>query len=291
MKKMDATFICTEQVKNEYIKNRSHAIREISDKSRIELRDELPLLLGNQDEKSQYKELIKDLKELLSNTNRKLDTKAKQNNLGADKIIKQIFKNSEFIKIDDNIVQRAHARFLRGFPPRKNKKDNLIGDAINWEALKTKADLFDDLIIISSDGDFASYINPSEAHEILQNEWESAYGEKLLLYKSLTSFLKEEAEEYFITLDSDRKEAVDLFVNSPAFAFTHAAIVNLTAFSHFDESDISAIVYALKENSQISWISDDVDVKRFYKNFYNNNSESMSNKHIAILKDFYSFVE
>lgn len=288
MEKMDVTFVTTSQVQNEYIKNRSHAIKEVLEKARVELSGELPLLMGSLEEKSKYKNAVKEIKGIISEASRKVENKAKAHNLGLDKTIDGIFQKSEFIPIEDELVSRAHDRFLRGLPPRKNKKDNLIGDAVNWEALKTKADFFDDLIIISGDGDFASFIDPKSPHEILIKEWHENLGDSISLYKSLTSFLKQEVDdEYFISLDSDRLQAVEMLYGSSTFASTHSAIESLKPFNHFDLKECEMIVGALSKNNQVNWISGDSDVSSFYKNFYTHNVEGLSLDQIKILKSEY----
>lgn len=76
-------------------------------------------------------------------------------------------------------------------------------------------------------------------------------------------------KEIISSIDSDIAEAVNALALSGSFSSTHSAISDLSdKIKYLSDEDIQKLIKASVENEQISWISEDEDVKGFFKNIY-----------------------
>ena len=78
--------------------------------------------------------------------------------LPADRLILDIFESSGVTPVDDSVFQRGQMRVGLGNPPKK-KKDDSLGDAINWILLLQSVPEGEDVHVISGDGDFYSVLD------------------------------------------------------------------------------------------------------------------------------------
>jgi len=96
-----------------------------------------------------------------------------------------------------------------------------------------------------------------------------------------------ESERYVVEVDSgeivefkvlhEYSAAVEELTNSYSYALTHAAIAKLTPYIHFlSDEEIINILDAFTQNSQISDIVSDVDVKEFFNALYENKKKVLS---------------
>lgn len=145
-------------------------------------------------------------------------------------------------------------------------KTGSLGDAINWEWLLSQAEHYDDLIIISADGDFESELTPSAPKEFLSREWErNTETGKLTLYKGLPEFLKAHFPDIKLSDEIDKISALEKLESSLSFAATHNAIAKLTKYDDFTDNEISRIAAAYDSNNQVYMIFGDSDVTAFAK--------------------------
>jgi len=193
----------------------------------------------------------------------------KNKKLKADNVVEQLFTNAEEIDYTPEIVERSKLRYDLGNPPGKG---NSYGDALNWECLLTiknnhlgeKYDLY----FISDDKDYVSLIDKNDFNPFLAKEWNKQKGSKILFYKNLTDFFKENYSYIKLADDFERELLVSKLVNSYSF---YNARYNLLALHNFGIGELSneqveRILTASIDNTQINWISGDEDInKMLYK--------------------------
>lgn len=183
--------------------------------------------------------------------------------LKADEVIRELLSAVTVGEVTAEILARAQRRGEVGNPP--GKKDSL-GDGINWEWLLEQQVEFweDELVIISADGDYESELTKGKPREYLWREWSKKNpGCNLVLEKSLTDFLAARFPGIQLAEEIDKMEEIERLENSSNFATTHSAIAALNQYDDFKDAEISRIVAAYLENSQVAWILGDDDVKAF----------------------------
>lgn len=249
-----------QQVADEFWRNRERVIREALDTlSKTKAQQFLPNLVRQSPKVVELREAVSSVNSLVKEIRSDAESEVNGKELAADKLIKQLLKQCE--PVADEVVQTAILRHQLGNPP--GKKDSL-GDAVNWEWLLSKATDFDDLTIISSDGDYESELVPAKPREFLVREWENVapMGE-LTLYKGLPEFLKANFPDIKLSDEIDKFSAIDKFENSFSFATTHRAIAKLNHFDDFTAEEIHRLVGAFMENGQVRSIFGDGDVTEF----------------------------
>ena len=115
------------------------------------------------------------------------------------KVLQRIFKHPSSYnlnresKLRFGIRRLARKRFNLGYPPKK-KKDNSIGDAVNWEwIIQCAIDSGKDIVIVSRDGDYgASYKDKWYINDWLLQEFKQRVSQKrkILLTGKLSEALK-----------------------------------------------------------------------------------------------------
>jgi predicted nucleic acid-binding protein len=181
-------------------------------------------------------------------------------NLKADQIVNELFKKFKPKALSESAIAKALRRQEFGRPPGKSGS---IGDALNWEWLLEIMPEGVDLHIISADGDYESELYPSVSKDYLAREWSSAKKSELHLHKSLLDFLQKCFPEFKLADEVEKVIAIQRLVESFSFAETHKAIQGLQQYGDFSDEQLIKMLTALNENSQISWILGDGDVKPF----------------------------
>jgi hypothetical protein len=169
--------ITTTQVEMEYKKNRQHVIVE-STKSIYQPPSSIviPSFLRESHAKSiksSQEQLSKQTKELKEKTTMLL--REPSQNDPVYKSLQKFFGSKApchfHVDLDDKIKseieEKAHRRFLMGYPPRKGK-DSSMGDSINWEWIIHCANKFScDIIVVSRDGDYGLQFG----NDLVLNDW------------------------------------------------------------------------------------------------------------------------
>jgi rRNA-processing protein FCF1 len=76
-------------------------------------------------------------------------------------------------------------------------------------------------------------------------------------------------KEIISSTDSNIDEIINTLILSGSFSSTHSAISDLSdKIKYLSDEDIQKLIKASVENEQIYWVSEDEDVKEFFKNIY-----------------------
>lgn len=187
--------------------------------------------------------------------------KASTGELKADGLIAKLMAAAKTLEHDPKIIEAARLRRDLGQPPGKRES---LGDQIIWETLLASVAKGQPMTILSRDGDWSSLLT-GQIEPVLAEEWaREKKGATLTLAKTLNEFLKSMDIDVEVSNDPDKEFQVNRLCNSGAFGTTHAAIEKLQSYDHFNPPQVSKMVEAFFENSQVGWISGDSDVNEFY---------------------------
>ena len=181
-------------------------------------------------------------------------------NLVADRLIDDIFSSSEMSPVSRELFEQASMRVALGNPPGKHKS---LGDAINWLILKRDVPPGEDIHVISGDGDFYSALDEDLPHPFLVEEWERELGGKLSVYRTLSSFMKQNFDGVAFSFDKEKEGLIDALSESQSFASTHSIISKLESHAYFSLKEVIRILEAAVENGQFGAIVTDYDVSDF----------------------------
>jgi hypothetical protein len=168
IKKIGSFLIVSDQLFDEFLRNRDtllqNRIRKFKNSELNELNDPIKKLTDN---------LAKESQEMLESPEK-------------DSVyinFKQIFEDSGVTKLNrtDEIIKKAHRRYLIGNPPKSPDKDS-ISDEILWELLINNLD--DDLIILTKDGTYKNH------NTFLVNEYKERTGKSFLVEEKFSNVLK-----------------------------------------------------------------------------------------------------
>jgi predicted nucleic acid-binding protein len=246
---------------DEFNRNREGVIAQsISQfkKSKIELHR--PNIIRSHSESVELEKLQKRFKELIKISSDKAIAEAKDKSTKADVVIKELFESTEIQPVDAKIIDKAIRRGTLRRPPGK---ESSIGDSIHWEWLLSIVNYFEDLHLISGDGDFESAVNSGFLANYLDEEWASINNSKCILYLTLADFLKNHFADIKLADEIDKYILIDRLETSPNFATTHNTIAKLSKFDDYTQKEIQRLISAYITNNQINWILGDEDVKAF----------------------------
>lgn len=256
-----ATVYVTQQVKDEFTRNRDSKIKDaIKRFQEAKFNVQIPIFMKGFPEydliKRQSSELQKSTKALLDRVKTKIENKE----LLADSLIGTIFANSQILKTTEKIFGAAIKRGRLGNPP--GKLDSL-GDAINWETLLSVVPEQNDLHIVSADGDYYSTLHDTKPNTFLRDEWKERKNSNIYVYRNLSKFLNEHFDGIAFSYDIDKDRAIEALNNCGSFSSTHVAISKLEKFPYFSTREVKKILSACAENRQISMIITDDDIADF----------------------------
>lgn len=277
----------TEQVKNEFWRNRDSTINEEIRRLRNpNLPSQFPRMCMGYDE---YKTLYKILKECAGTYKSLLEVLENDivnESLQADKLISQVFKISSTTKITDEIIASARTRIELGNPPGK---PNSIGDAINWEMLLHSVPNGQDLYVVSKDSDFRSPRNKEKFNSFLEKEWASKKNSRLHFFTTLAEAFKSLSLSVKLSEYIDKSNSIRDFAFSPNFQSTHMAVAKLATFNYdFDDEQLNDIIRAATSNTQIEWIFWDLDIQEFFQNLLNGRMHDIYRERLEVFQPWLS---
>jgi len=257
------TVLITQQVHDEFWRNRERVVKEALDLfAKTKASATLPNLVRGYPKTGELREVVDKVNALVKELKAAADKEAAENKLKADLLIEQLFARCPPQPVDVQIYNKARFRRDIGNPPGKGGS---MGDAANWEWLKAAVGKGGSVAIVSADGDFESELVPGQVKEFLSREWESDVGGKVVLYKSLPSFLAANFPEIKLANEIDKMLAIEALEQSSSFTATHRAIRNLSKFDDLTQQEVVRLLTAYVANSQIHWILGDDDVGAFAK--------------------------
>ncbi|HAU1484601.1 TPA: hypothetical protein F8R85_15650 [Legionella pneumophila] len=263
IEKKKVTLWLTENVKDEFSRNRENKINEaIKILNEQKIPDGFPQICKDYSEYSAIRDAIDayNINKNLLLKNIKNDVVKKS--LKADAIISDIFKKSSIIETSKELVNSAKLRIDKGNPPGK---ENSLGDAINWEALLQKIPNESNLYLVADDKDYYSVLDTDKLKCFLIDDWEAKKGSRVIFYRRLSGFFKEHYPDIKLATDLEKELAIKSLVESPSFSWTHYAVRKLSMYD-FNSVQLNEIIECCINNDQVGGILCDSDIYSFYKN-------------------------
>ena len=258
-----ATVHLTQQVCDEFFRNRENKIKDALKKFKdVKFAAQLPAFMKQYEEYEQIRQKSTELQELTKAISQKVDLDVVENGLLTDALIKDIFAKSNPIPTTPELFARAQMRMALGNPPGKNGS---LGDSVNWISLLDAVPDGQNLHVISEDGDYYSTLDENRPHPFLKKEWNDKKHAQLLVYRTLSSFLKEHFDGVAFSYDKDKDALIESLAESGSFAVTHNLIAKLEQFGYFSLKEVRRILAAAVANNQFGWIVTDDDVFTFLK--------------------------
>lgn len=271
----EVNIIITDQIVDEVNRNRENKLHDVIDKTKA-INFNIPVLYqGYTKEHALFKKQLKDLRDLNTNIQEKIEKDIIEQTLPQDVLIKELFSLSTTLKTNQDIIDKAILRFrVIGNPPGK---DNKCGDAINWETLLSEYN-FGDLFFISDDKDYKSVLDKNRLNQYLENEWVSRKKSKIYFYENLNEFFARHLSDIKLTTTKKQDELIKELADSCSFIETHRIISKMAKYTDWNETQVSAICNIALYNSQVYSIIQDDDVFDFLfkivKPFFLNTTET-----------------
>lgn len=183
------TLLVTDQVEKEFWKNREGKIASaLKEFHSFKFKNAAPMIVREHDKFNDYQTQLHKAEELHREIHADLCRAAVEEQTSVDVLIRRIFAKANKIEANEQDVECARRRMLRGIPPGKQ---NSMGDQLNWECLLTHAPS-GDIRIVSKDGDYAAEANKDTLKSYLRNEWEKKKSGKAILYTRFSQLLASE---------------------------------------------------------------------------------------------------
>lgn len=263
LKQKKIVLILTDQVVNEFRRNRENKIADALKRFEGQkFPSEYPHFCKEYEEYPALRKASSEYSKAKTTLLEKIKTDIKNKNLGADKIIESLFSLSSKIEMSREIIDRAKIRYERGIPPGKKKS---YGDAINWESLLLFIPTDEELHFIAKDEDYDSDIDHNDFSEYLTDEWKGTKKTGVSYYKTLSDFFGQHFPDIQLASEIEKEPYIANLAESGSFASTHLAIARLSRFNTFTDREVNQIMMAGIGNNQVHGISEDEDVKEFFK--------------------------
>lgn len=281
-------------IQNSQLRHEVYALRDRKIKSEIDSLKGIPTtsltrFIFTKEQNNQIVENTKKLNAALTTAKKEAERNAAERNLRFDTMMINYFDRAIDIDITDEIFNKADRRSKLNKAP--GKSDNSLGDRIHWETLLASEACH--LHIVTGDNDFNSELNIYKPKQILIEEWETKTDNKgtIEFDRSLTKFIEKIDEHIQFSENAARQQAIVDLQNSGSFATTHKAIESVNKFDNFLNDEISLLITALNNNTQIHLIATDDDVLAFYQRFerrgVGNEEEKQAAKYLGLDEDFF----
>lgn len=266
-----ATFYLTEQVRDEFNRNRDNKIADALKEFRREKLDlKFPQITKHYEE---YKKLMDAIKSFEANKQALIEKLKKDifsNSLRADETVKVLFDNAIYIKTSEEIFTKARLRFDMGKPPGKNKS---YGDALNWESLIAEFPNNVDIYFVTEDSDYLSELDNNIFNPYLASEWYFKKQSNLILFKNLTDFFRKNFPDIKLAVEHEKYRLIEDLSKSKSFSKTHSILTQIAKFNEFSQDQVNDIVLASISNKQIYWIRADINVRETLWNIVRNHKK------------------
>lgn len=264
------TLWLTEQVRDEFFRNRENKISEAVKKlSEQKSKPQFPQICKDYEEYPVIRDLQKNYDQKLSALIAKVNKDIFERSLKADQKIAELFEKAKIIDNSEPLISKARLRMDIGNPPGKNGS---LGDAINWEALLQNIPDKQTLYLIADDKDYFSILDENKPKDFLLDEWRRTKEADAVFYRRISQFFKEHHPEIKLASELEKELAIRGLAESGNFAETHGAIAKISKYLEFSKSQANEIAQVALSNSQVNWIICDTDVYAFYSAFLQNHS-------------------
>jgi predicted nucleic acid-binding protein len=271
IEKGEITLWLTEQVKDEFKRNRENKISDAIKKLKEQkTKPQFPQICKDYEEYPQIRELHDQYSKKLGVLINKVIDDVSARTLKADEKISELFGKAQIIDTTDELISKARLRMDVRNPPGK---DGSLGDAINWEGLLASVANSEKLHLVADDKDYYSILDENKLKEFLSDEWKEKKSEDIVFYRRLSQFFKEHYPSIKLASEIEKELAIKKLLNSDSFASTHDAISTLAKYAEFNKSQINELVKICFTNQQVGWIIDDLDIKEFYKSILSNHEK------------------
>ncbi len=258
-----ATVHLTEQVQNEFRRNREAKIKDALKKFKdSRYAPQFPSFMKGYAEYKSIRSLDSEISKLNKAILEKVESDISARKLIADLLIDEIFAKQKVVPVSKDTYERAIMRTALGNPPGKSGS---LGDAVNWEILLASVPNAEDLHIISEDGDFYSSLSEDKVHPFLADEWKRQKEGKLFAYRTLSAFMVEHFDGVAFAFDKGKEALIDALFSAGSFASSHSIIAKLENYKYFSAKELQRILDAAEENNQFGWILSDDDVTEFLR--------------------------
>ena len=263
LKRKNLTLYLTEQVRDEFARNRERKIDEAMKKLRKHRFNlEFPHICTGYSEYETLRDGLLECDNAHKTLMDRLEGDIESEELAADKIIAEVFSFARCTNTTPALIDRARVRKEVGNPPGKAKRS--LGDEINWEMLLEEVPDSEDLYLITEDADFMSRLNEQRLNPFLASEWEAKKKSVIHFYRRISGFFKSNYPDIKLSGDLEKDLCIRDLADSPNFAMTHVYVAKLKEYgTDFSRVQLNTIVNAVNSNSQVHWIIGDPDVKEF----------------------------
>ena len=281
----DVTLWLTEQVKDEFARNRESKLHEAMKKLRDQQKKaQFPQICKGYEEFKEICNLQKEYQDLLTSLVNKVADDVYKRTLKADTQISFLFEKAKFISTSKELASRAQHRVSIGNPPGKNGS---LGDSINWEALLENLDSGENLYLIADDKDYYSMLDNSKIKDFLYDEWREKKSADVVYYQRLSLFFNDHYPQIKLAAEYELDSLIRELSNSPSFWRTHYAIEKLGKYSNFDEQQVNQLVDALLNNNQITRIICDDDVLEFYEGMHSKYRKKIADEKRFLMEELF----
>jgi predicted nucleic acid-binding protein len=249
-----------EQVIDEFKRNRENKIHDALKRfTEQKLNNQFPQMCKEYPEYQDIQTAAREFEQAKSELLEHLRDDVQNEQLKADEIIGELFKNADMTPITQEVRERARTRFDQGNPPGKKKS---YGDAINWETLLSVLEQGEDLYFISDDKDYQSPLNKEKFDYFLLKEWAELKRSDLIFFQRLSSFLKMKFPHIKLATELEKEILIDQLEHSACFLDTRKTLKRLIKHADLTTEEVNDIVRAAISNNQIYWIINDSDIRR-----------------------------
>lgn len=254
--------ILTDQVRNEFLRNRASKIADAMKKlqdARFSI--SFPAFAKDYPEYAELRTLLDKVGKKHAQLVETITADATSSSLKADALVNDLFAKATVTTVTDEIYLDALKRVRLGNPPGK---EGSLGDAVNWECLLATIQGETNVYFVSEDKDYRSQLSPPKMNEYLEFEWEDRKKANIYFYTRISDFFKANFPNIKIASEVERDLQITQLSESGSFATTHLVIAKLSKHTDFSPSQIEQLVSVAQTNNQIKWILGDADVHAFY---------------------------
>ena len=243
------------QVKDEFYRNRANSIyKSIKHLTEQKISGRYPQIAKASNEFLRLEDAYRQFEKSKNKIIGEIKAAAKNKKLNADVLVERIFEGAKEISASSTIIESAKLRFDVGNPPGKGKS---YGDAIIWECLLSDVTDQHELKVITDDGDYESDLFSGEMHEFLYNEWVDRKKSPIVLFKSISDFLKANYPDIELNDEMKKNYLILGLARASSFAESKSKLNQLSKYKEYTIKQVEDILEAALSNNQVYWIAHD----------------------------------